>query len=45
MFDEPISNAKMKTQRKFKVLMRIRKNSNFNKLRFLFKTFFEPEFK
>ena len=44
-FDEHIDNVCMKAQRKLSVLARIRKYLDFNKLRTIFKTFFEFQFK
>ena len=44
-FDEHISNVYMKAQRKLTVLTRIKKYLDFDKLRTLFKTFFESWFK
>ena len=44
-FDEYISNVCKKAQRKLTVLTRIKKYLDFNKLRLLFKTFFDSQFK
>ena len=44
-FDEHISNVCDKAQRKLTVLTRIKKYLDFNKLRLLFKTFFDSQFK
>ena len=44
-FDKHISNVCMKAQRKLAVLTRIKKDLAFDKLRILFKTFFESQFK
>ena len=44
-FDEHISNVYMKAQRKLTVLMRMKKYQDFDKLRILFNTFFESQFK
>ena len=44
-FDEYISNVCKKAQRKLTVLTRIKKYPDFNKLRLLFKTFFDSQFK
>ena len=44
-FDEYISNVCKKGQRKLTVLTRIKKYLDFNKLRHLFKTFFDSQFK
>ena len=44
-FDEFISNVCKKAQRKLTVLTRIKKYLDFNKLRLLFKTFFDSHFK
>ena len=44
-FDEHISNICKKADRKLTVLMRIKKYLDFEKLRILFKTFFESQFK
>ena len=43
--DEYISNVCKKAQRKLTVLTRIKKYLDFNKLRLLFKTFFDSQFK
>ena len=45
ILDEYRSNVCKKAQRKLTVLTRIKKYLNFNKLRLLFKTFFDPQFK
>ena len=44
-FDEYVSNVCKKAQRKFTVLTRRKKNLDFNKLRLLFKIFFDSQFK
>ena len=44
-FDEHISNICKKAQRKLTILMRLKKYLDFEKLRILFKTFFESQFK
>ena len=44
-FDEHIRTVCIKAQRKLIVLMKIRKYLKFNKLKILFKTFFEFRFK
>ena len=44
-FDEYISNVCKKTQRKLTVLTRTQQYLDFNKLRLLFKTFFDSQFK
>ena len=44
-FDVHISNICKKAQRKLTILMRLKKYVDFEKLRILFKTFFESQFK
>ena len=44
-FDEHISNIYKQVQRKLAILMRLKKYLDFEKLRILFKTFFESQFK